>query len=112
MTDNASKLAQMMKYHVFCCTTQRPPGAPRPSCGAVSNDLINYMWEKVTEMELEGVRVNPSMCLGVCDAGPAMVIYPEGAWYKIQSKTDIDEIIDTHLVRGKLVDRLLLNPAA
>ncbi len=112
MSDNSAKLAPIVKYHVFCCTTQRPPAAPKPSCGAKSNDLVNYMWEKVMDKGLEGVRVNPSMCIGVCDAGPAMVVYPEGAWYKFETQEDVDEIIDTHLTNGALVDRLLLNPAS
>ncbi len=102
---------QLLKHHVFCCTTQRPAGHPKPSCGAASNDLVNYLWEKTADMELEGVRINPSMCLGMCDAGPAMVVYPEGVWYSFKTREDIDEIIDSHLVGGKLVERLLLNAA-
>ena len=41
-----------------------------------------------------------------CDQGPVIAIYPEGTWYTYVDKDDIDEIIDEHLVHGRVVDRL------
>lgn len=108
----SQELEQIVKYHVFCCSTQRPPSHPRPSCGGRgAGDLVNYMWEKLMGMELADVRVATSSCLGVCNNGPAMVVYPQGAWYRFESKGDIDEIIESHFVGGKIVERLLLNQA-
>ena len=106
-------LTQVVKYHVFCCTTERPPTHPKPSCGARgSGDLINYFWERVMALNLfDDVRAGTSACLGMCNAGPVMVVYPQGAWYHYESKGDIDEIIQTHFVEGKFVDRLLINRA-
>lgn len=105
-------LKQVVKYHAFCCSTQRPPGHPRGSCGERgAGDLAGYFWEKVMGLELADVRVATSSCLGVCDKGPAMVVYPEGAWYTFQSKEDVDEIVQTHFIGGKVVERLLINPA-
>ncbi|MBF0094308.1 MAG: (2Fe-2S) ferredoxin domain-containing protein [Alphaproteobacteria bacterium] len=105
-------LAQVVKYHVFCCTTERPPTHPRPSCGGRgSGELINYLWEKVMGLELADVRAGTASCLGACNAGPVMVVYPEGAWYHFENKVDIDEIIQSHFIDGKIVDRLLLNRA-
>lgn len=87
----------MIKYHIFCCTTQRPPGHTKPSCGPRgAHEIAGYMWEKLSELGQEGVKINTSSCLGRCEMGPVMVIYPEGTWYMLRSKADADEIIDTH----------------
>jgi (2Fe-2S) ferredoxin len=52
------------------------------------------------------VRINKAGCLDRCEEGPVMVIYPQGTWYTYVDKEDIDEIIDQHIVDGKVVDRL------
>ena len=57
-----------------------------------------------------GVRVNKAGCLDRCAGGPVAVVYPEGTWYTYVDKHDIDEIVDSHLIGGKPVERLLLAP--
>jgi len=52
------------------------------------------------------VRVNKSGCLDRCEEGPVCVVYPEGTWYTYIDETDIDDIIDSHLIGGKPVERL------
>ncbi|MDC0553221.1 (2Fe-2S)-binding protein, partial [Methylophilaceae bacterium] len=52
-------------------------------------------------------RINRAGCLDRCKDGPLLVIYPEAVWYKYIDHTDIDEIIDQHLVKGTIVKRLL-----
>ncbi len=62
-------------------------------------------------MNLEArIRINRSGCLDRCELGPAMVIYPEGVWYSYSTQTDVDEILDRHIVKGERVCRLLLKP--
>ena len=56
------------------------------------------------------IRVNKCGCLDRCELGPVMVIYPEGIWYHYESRKDIDEILDTHVIHGRPVERLLLKP--
>ena len=53
-------------------------------------------------------RVNKAGCLGRCDDGPVIVVYPDNVWYTYVDKEDIDEIIDSHLVNDRIVDRLRL----
>ena len=55
-----------------------------------------------------GVRVNKAGCLDRCAGGPVAVVYPEAVWYTYVDQHDIDEIVDSHLKNGKLVERLLL----
>ena len=52
------------------------------------------------------VRVNKAGCLDRCAAGPVAVVYPEGVWYSYVDTQDIDEIIDSHLKNGQVVERL------
>jgi (2Fe-2S) ferredoxin len=53
------------------------------------------------------VRVNKAGCLDRCSAGPVAVVYPEGVWYTYVDKADIDEIVESHLKNGQVVERLL-----
>jgi len=54
------------------------------------------------------IRMNKAGCLDRCDEGPVMVVYPEGVWYTYVDISDVDEIIDSHLVGGEVVERLRL----
>ena len=56
------------------------------------------------------VKRGVTPCLGVCHNGPLLVVYPEGIWYTYQTKEDIDEILQTHVVGGGRVERLMLQP--
>ena len=98
--------------HVFVCCNRRPDGHPRGSCAARGSEgLRDYMKMRAKELGLKRVRVNLAGCLDRCELGPCVVIYPEGIWYKIESKTDIDAILEHHVRDGGRVDSLLL-PAA
>jgi (2Fe-2S) ferredoxin len=62
--------------------------------------------QSVRQLNLNGqgkVRINKAGCLDRCEEGPVMVIYPQGTWYTYVDKEDIDEIIDQHIVDGKVV---------
>jgi len=98
--------------HAFMCTNQRAEDDPRGSCaarGAV--ELQDYFKSQAKRAgAIKGVRINKAGCLDRCELGPVIVIYPEGVWYYADSKADIDEIVDSHLVHGKPVERLMLGP--
>jgi (2Fe-2S) ferredoxin len=96
--------------HVFFCTNQRPNNE---SCCANLNasEVHAYAKTRIQELGLNGqgkIRMNKAGCLDRCNEGPVLVVYPEGVWYTFIDKEDIDEIIDSHLLGGKIVDRLLL----
>jgi len=98
--------------HIFCCTNRRPDGHKRGSCAARGSEpLRNYMKARAKALELEpNIRINSAGCLERCELGPTMVIYPEGVWYTFQTKEDIDEILQTHVIEGGRVERLMLLP--
>lgn len=69
------------------------------------------MKERLAELDLHGpgkIKVSRSGCLGRCSSGPCIVIYPDGIWYTYTSFDDIDEIIDKYLVKGIIVDHLII----
>jgi (2Fe-2S) ferredoxin len=70
------------------------------------------MKAKCKELGLGGrqVRVNNAGCLDRCELGPNLVVYPEGVWYTYKTAADLDEIIRVHLIGGRRVERLMLQP--
>ena len=99
------------RRHVFCCVNERAPGHPRGCCSAKDSvKLRAHMKARAKQRGISDVRINASQCLDRCEFGPTMVIYPEGVWYAVKTVADVDEIIETHLVKGGRVERLLLMP--
>jgi (2Fe-2S) ferredoxin len=97
--------------HVFCCTNRREAGHPRGCCAEKNaEELRDYLKGRAKEAGLRRIRINAAGCLDRCELGPNMVIYPEGVWYTYKTKEDLDEILDTHLVKGGRVERLMLMP--
>ncbi len=97
--------------HVFCCTNRRPS---RPSARLLRREggeaLRDHMKSRAKALGLKNVRINNAGCLDRCELGPTLVIYPEGVWYTVPTKEDIDEVLETHLVKGDRVERLMLQP--
>jgi (2Fe-2S) ferredoxin len=96
------------KHHVFFCMNKRDDG--RNSCGDHGAEIAQkHAKKRCKELGINGqgkVRINQAGCMDRCEEGPVMVVYPEGTWYTYVDTTDIDEIIDSHLVGGKPVERL------
>jgi len=99
------------KKHIFICTNTRPPEHPKGSCGQKgSEELRDKFKKRIAELGLNKiVRVNSAGCLDACEYGISFVIYPEAIWYGNVSEKDIEKIIDEHLVKGKVVESLLIN---
>lgn len=100
------------KHHVFFCLNARDNGQ---ACCAQhdAQKAFDHCKSRVKALGLAGVggaRVNKAGCLDRCAGGPVAVVYPEGIWYSFVDQADIDEIIDSHLVGGKPVQRLMLAP--
>ncbi len=112
MTNTPDDPPHFYGRHVFCCTNVREPGHRRGCCSERGSvELRDYMKAQARKLGKRGVRINIAGCLDRCELGPVMVIYPEGVWYAYKTQEDIDEIIETHLVRGGRVTRLMLEPS-
>jgi (2Fe-2S) ferredoxin len=96
------------RYHVFFCTNQREAG--KACCQHFNaSGMRDYAKKRCKQLGLHepgNVRINNAGCLNRCDDGPVIVVYPEEIWYTYVDREDIDEIIDSHLVNGKVVERL------
>jgi len=91
--------------HIFFCTNLRPNGN---ACCANFNaeNMVQHAKQRIKDAGISGVRVNKAGCLGLCESGPVLVIYPESTWYCYVDQTDIDEIIDKHVIEGVEVPQL------
>lgn len=99
----------LYKHHIFFCTNERPACDARGCCQAGgAQDLRAYMKACVRDQKLKNIRVTASGCLGQCALGPAVVIYPQGIWYRCATRADVDEIIESHLKNDVVVERLVL----
>jgi len=111
MTNKPSNPEMHYQTHVFCCVNERTPDHPRSCCSARGSvALRDYMKSRAKELGIESIRVNNSGCLERCELGPTLVIYPEGVWYHYETKEDVNEILDRHIINGERVERLLLEP--
>src|SRR5208282_3967409 len=110
------------RFHLFVCTQQKPEGVPScPASGsfAVLGALDREIQARgLNHLGLNNRGLNNDMqlttcgCMGLCDEGPVMVVYPAGVWYRRVQSSDVSEIVDAHLRDGKPVDRLIWNDAA
>jgi len=102
-----------VERHVLVCTGK--------SCLAVGSEEVKAAFEKRLERdairfgkEKKGRNPQGSVVLtecgsvGLCSVGPAVIVYPEGVWYAQVSVDDVDEIVDEHLLAGRVVSRLAL----
>jgi (2Fe-2S) ferredoxin len=98
------------KHHVFFCLNERKES--EQSCSLYkAREGFEHCKNKVKELGLSGpggVRINKAGCLDRCAGGPVLVIYPEETWYTYLDESDIDEIVESHLVSNQKVQRLLL----
>ena len=96
------------KRHVFFCLNQRE--APEACCACHNaQEMQEYAKKRIKKLGMSGegkVRINKAGCMDRCELGPVMVVYPEEVWYTYVDKQDIDEIVDEHLVNGRVVERL------
>jgi (2Fe-2S) ferredoxin len=97
-----------LKAHIFVCTNERPAGHPRGCCKEKnSEELISLFKQELAKNGFaKQVRAQRAGCLDTCEFGPAVVVYPDNIWYGNVQPADIPEIVKSHLIEGKPVERL------
>jgi (2Fe-2S) ferredoxin len=104
-----SAVPSYYQRHIFFCLNQRDNGE---ACCA-QHDAQAAFDRCKTQVKAAGlagpgqVRVNKAGCLDRCAAGPVAVVYPEAVWYSYVDASDIDEIVESHLKNGQVVQRLV-----
>jgi (2Fe-2S) ferredoxin len=96
--------------HVFICVNERPADDPRGSCGPKGGHaLAEAFKKKLFDRGFKRiVRPNKAQCLDQCAEGCTVVVYPEQVWYGHVTPADVDEIIESHIVGGQPVERLVI----
>ena len=94
--------------HLFICANQKAEG--KVCCGEQHGmALVEKFREVLNEKGLKGkVRAQKSGCLDACKFGPTLVIYPEGTYYKNVQLTDVEKIVEQHIIQNKIVAELEL----
>lgn len=95
--------------HIFICTNDRK-GEERRSCGENHGMLLVAEFKKqIKDLKTDAkIRANRSGCLGICDFGPTVAVYPDGIFYVGVELADVNEIVESHILNNKPVERLLL----
>lgn len=104
-----AKQPPYFQRHIFFCLNERKNNE---ACCAQhhAQAAFDHCKTRVKALGLAGpgqVRVNKAGCLDRCAGGPVAVVYPEGVWYTYVDQDDIDEIVESHLKNGQVVERLL-----
>jgi (2Fe-2S) ferredoxin len=116
-SDQLAELAPIMKapiqHHVFVCTGK--------SCSAVDSSEVKAAFERelISREILFGkqkkgknpkgsVVVSECSSVGFCAIGAAVMVYPDGIWYGQVRAADVPEIVEEHLINGRVVERLAL----
>ena len=114
-TPSAAPAADTSYYqrHIFFCLNERKSG--EECCAQLQAQAgFDRCKQRIRDVDHNGpgrVRVNKAGCLDRCAGGPVAVVYPEAVWYTYVDSADIDEIVDSHLLGGKPVERLRLPPS-
>lgn len=91
---------------------QREEGHPRGCCDPAGQGELQRLFKtKLGQRGIKNVRANKSGCLDQCELGPTVVVYPEAVWYGGVQPEDVDEIIESHIVGGHPVERLIIPDA-
>jgi (2Fe-2S) ferredoxin len=94
------------RCHVFVCTS----GDTCPQQGDVEKFVKVLRAGAVQAGKQVEVRINKAGCFSQCGHGPMIVVYPENVWYGGVQESDLQEIIESHILGGRPVKRLIYDP--
>ncbi|MBQ8332574.1 MAG: NAD(P)H-dependent oxidoreductase subunit E, partial [Clostridia bacterium] len=93
----------MIRSHVLICGGT---GCTSSNSRVIADKLAEEL--KMQGLE-EEVKIVMTGCFGLCALGPIMIVYPEGTFYSMVTPDDIPEIVSEHLLKGRIVERLVYN---
>ncbi len=94
-TNADTREKHILVCHGTGCTSSKSP------------EILERFRKLIEEKHIENVRVIMTGCFGLCSKGPIVIIRPEDTFYSMVKPEDCEEIIDSHIIGGKIVERLL-----
>jgi len=92
--------AKGLEKHILVCNGTGCTSSKSPQ-------ILENFKRIIKEKNIENVRVIKTGCFGLCAKGPIVIIRPEDTFYALVKPEDCEEIINTHIIEGKKVERLL-----
>ena len=94
------------QFHVFVCMQEKPKDVPCCAASA-SGALLEALTRELDARGLrDEVQVTTTNCMGTCENGPVLLVYPQGVWYSKVTPQDVPEIVASHFAGGRVLDRL------
>ena len=102
-----------IRHHVFVCTGKSCSGVDSVAVkDAFERELLSrqllFGKEKKGKNPRGSIVVSESSSVGFCAIGAAVMVYPDGIWYGQVREGDVAEIVEEHLINGRVVERLAL----